>query len=52
LSVTGIFSQEEIEVSGDLKKYTYNGGSGGDIELFFVLTAPRKPSTVLRLLKG
>ena len=52
LSVTGIFSQEEIEVSGEIKKYTYNGGSGGNIELFFVLTAPRKPTTVLRLLRG
>jgi len=52
LSVTGIFSQEEIEVSGDLKNIPTTEGAEEILSYFFVLTAPRKPSTVLRLLKG
>ena len=52
LSVTGIFSQEEIEVSGDLKKYTYNGGSGGDIELFFCPNCSTKAYYSVEVIEG
>ena len=52
LSVTGVFSQEEIEVSGDLKKYTYNGGSGGDIELFFCPNCSTKAFYSVEVIEG
>ena len=52
MSVTGIFSQEEIEVSDELNKLTYNGGSGGDIELFFCPNRSTKAYYSVEVIEG
>ena len=52
LSVTGIYEEDEIEVTGQLEKYTYNGGSGGSIELFFCPKCSTKAYYTVEVIEG
>ena len=52
LSVTGIYAEDEIEVTGQLEKYTYNGGSGGNIELFYCPKCSTKAYYNVEIIEG